>query len=95
MWLVFGVLSVIATVFNLYLYIKGKNYHLAMGLALAFTTLTLTSTYSMAADWIIEGDMSALLDVVPTMSNVLWILVSISILLNLTPTFLELKRAKH
>lgn len=94
MWLVFSVLAILTTGLNLYLFIKGENYHLAMGLALAFTTLTLTAQHSMIADWINAGDISALLDVVPIMSTVLWILVSISILLNVIPAFLELKKKK-
>lgn len=95
MWLLLGGLAILTTFLNLYLYIKGRNYHLAVGLALAFTTLTLTAQHGMIADWVIAGDMSALLDVVPTMSTVLWILVSISILLNVTPSFLDLKKKKN
>lgn len=94
MWIIYGVLAIITTFSNLILYKKDKNYHLAMGIALSFTTLTLTAQYSMLETWLIAEDWAALLDVVPTMRTVLWILTVISILLNLSPAFLELKRGR-
>lgn len=91
MWLVFGVIAIIATFINLYLYTKDKNYHLATAIGLSFTALTLVASYSMVSDWVIAEDWIALLDVVPMMSRALWILSIISILLNTIPFFLELK----
>jgi membrane-associated HD superfamily phosphohydrolase len=95
MWLIFGGIAIIATFINLYLYTTGKNYHLAMAMGLSFTALTLVASYSMVSDWVNVEDWSALLDVVPTMSRAFWILTVISILLNITPTFLELKNKKQ
>lgn len=40
MWLLFGILAIIATGINLYLYAVGKDYKLAMALGLSFTALT-------------------------------------------------------
>lgn len=91
MWLFFGVSAIVATFFNLYLYQTGKNYHLAMALALSFTALTLVASYSMIANWVILEDWAAISDVVPTMTTVFWVLVFFSILLNIIPAFLELK----
>ena len=68
----------------------GKDYKLAMAMGLSFTALTLVSEYSMISDWVKVEDWSALLDVVPTMELALWVL-TISILLNITPILLELK----
>lgn len=92
MWLLFGVIAIIATFVNLYLYIKGKNYHLAMAIGLSFTSLTLVASYNMVSDWINNQDWVALLDVVPTMSRAFWILTIISILLNIMPIFLTLNK---
>lgn len=91
MWLIFGLIAIIATFTNLYRYGKGKNYQLAMAVGLSFTALTLVAAYSMVADWVMAEDWSALLDVVPTMETAIWVLTMLSILLNITPIFLELK----
>lgn len=89
MWLIFGGIAIISTFINLYLYTTGKSYYLAMAIGLSFTALTLVASYSMVSDWVKVEDWSALLDVVPTMSKAFWILTIISVLLNITPTFLE------
>ena len=91
MWIILGVIAIIATFINLYRYGTGKDYKLAMAMGLSFTALTLVSEYSMISDWVKVEDWSALLDVVPTMKTALWTLTIISILLNITPILLELK----
>lgn len=65
-----------------------------MAVGLSFTALTLVAAYSMVADWVMAEDWSALLDAVPTMETALWVLTMLSILLNITPIFLELKNKK-
>lgn|SRR5699024_2260413 len=94
MWLIFGSVAVIATFLNLYLYKTNKNNNLAMAVGLSFTALTLVAQYGMVSEWVNVEDWSALLDVVPTMGIVLWFLTITSILLNVAPTFLELKNKK-
>ncbi|MGX7596675.1 hypothetical protein ACWNS2_15815 [Planococcus plakortidis] len=94
MWFIFGLAAIAATGVNLYLYSTGKDYKLAMAAGLSLTALTVAADYSMVADWVRAEDWSALSDVVPIMSIVLWILTVISILLNATPIFLEFKRKK-
>jgi hypothetical protein len=91
MWIIFGVIAIVATLINLYLYGTGKDYKLAMAVGLSFTALTLVAEYSMVSDWVKLEDWSALLDVVPIMETALWVLTSISILLNITPILLDLK----
>jgi len=91
MWIILGVITIVATFINLYRYGTGKDYNLAMAMGLSFTALTLVSEYSMISDWVKVEDWSALLDVVPTMETALWTLTIISILLNITPILLELK----
>lgn len=95
MWLVFGVIAIIATFINLYRYRAGRDYHLAMAMGLSFTALTLAASYSMMAEALKAEDWAGLLDVMPTMSTALWILTILSILLNITPILLERKNKAH
>ena len=91
MWLILGVIAIVATFINLFMYKTGKDYKLTMAIGLSFTALTLCSEYSLVSKWVKVKDWSALLDVVPTMEKGLWILTIISIVLNITPILLELK----
>ena len=94
MWVIFGLIAIIATCINLYMYGTGKDYKLAMAMGLSFTALTIVADYSMVSDWVKAEDWAALLDVVPTMETALWVLTILSIFLNITPIFLELKNKK-
>ena len=94
MFLVMGILAIIATFFNLYFYKIGKEYKIAMAMGLSFTALALVTEHSMILNWVQLEDWVALLDVVPTMTTVLWILTVMSILLNITPILLEIKNKK-
>lgn len=91
MWLILGLIAIAATFINLYMYKTGKDYKLAMAMALSFTALTLCAEHSLVSNWVKDKDWSALLDVVPTMEKALWVLTIVSILLNIAPIFLELK----
>lgn len=92
MWLLFGVIAIGATLMNLYQYQKGRDYTTAMAMGLSFTALTLVAQFSMMADALKAEDWAGLLDVVPTMSIALWILTILSIILNITPIFLDKKK---
>jgi hypothetical protein len=91
MWIILGVIAIVATFINLYMYKAGKDYKFPMAMGLSFTALTLCSEYGLVSGWIKVEDWSALLDVVPGMEKVLWVLTIISIVLNITPILLELK----
>ena len=91
MWVVLGLIAIVATFINLYLYKKGKDYKIAMAMGLSFTALTLWAEYHVVSKWVEEEDWSALLDVVPTMVTLLSVLTIISILLNIAPMLLEQK----
>lgn len=94
MWIILGVIAIVATFINLYMYKTGKDYKLAMAMGLSFTALTLCAEYSFVSDWVKGEDWAALLDVVPTMEKALWYLTIASILLNIAPILLELKNKK-
>ncbi|WP_175638447.1 hypothetical protein [Metabacillus schmidteae] len=94
MWILLGIIAIVATFINLYRYKTGKDYKLAMAMGLSFTALTLCAEYSLVSNWVKSEDWPALLDVVPTMEKALWFLTIVSIVLNIAPILLELKNKK-
>lgn len=94
MWLIFGLIAIVATCLNLYMYTTGKDYKITMAMGLSFTALTLCAEHSLVSNWVKDEDWAALLDVVPIMEKSLWILTIVSILLNITPILLEVKNKK-
>ncbi|MFB1082576.1 hypothetical protein [Jeotgalibacillus sp. JSM ZJ347] len=95
MWVILGVIAIVATFINLYLYSVKKDYKLAMALGLSFTALTLCAEYSLVSMWVDAEDLAALMDVVPGMERALWFLTIVSILLNITPVLLEMRSNKR
>ncbi|MFS0883256.1 hypothetical protein [Metabacillus niabensis] len=94
MWLILGIIAIVATFINLYMYKTGKDYKLAMAMGLSFTALTLCAEHSLVSNWVKVEDWSALMDVVPTMEKALWFFTIVSILLNIAPILLEPKDKK-
>jgi hypothetical protein len=90
MWIILGVIAIVATFINLYMYKAGKDYNLAMAMGLSFTALTLCAEYSLVSEWVKKEDWS-LMGEVPNYSRALWFLTIVSILLNITPILLERK----
>ena len=89
MWLILGLISIALTITNLVLYKMGKEYKLAMACALSFTALTVNSFYSIVSEWVLNRDWGALEDVVPYVNRPMFVLIGISIGLNLLPLLLE------
>ncbi len=89
MWLILGLISIALTITNLVLYKMGKEYKLAMACALSFTALTVNSFYSIVSEWVINRDWGALEDVVRYVNRPMFVLIGISIGLNLLPLLLE------
>jgi putative flippase GtrA len=94
MWFILGLTSIGLTITNLVLYKMGKDYKLAMALALSFTALTVNSFYSILEQFVFSRDMSALEDIVPFVNRPMFVLIGISIVLNLLPIFIEYLRNK-
>ena len=92
-WILFGALSVISLVIALCLASKrnSKAYHLSFA-SLVFISLTLLMEYKLVADWVINGDASAIIDVVPYMFTPLLIYVIIMVILNLLVLYLVRKK---
>ncbi|MFB4166892.1 hypothetical protein [Virgibacillus sp. JSM 102003] len=95
MWVILGVIAIVLTVINLSLYATGKDYKLAMAMALSFTALTICADYSYLTRWVKVEDWVALSDVIPGMARAFWFLTIVSILLNIAPIFLERKGKKE
>ena len=89
MWFILGLISIGLTIANLVLYKLGKDYKLAMACALSFTALTVNSFYSIVSEWVVNRDWGALEDVVPYVNRPMFVLIGISIGLNLLPILLE------
>ncbi|WP_430787284.1 hypothetical protein VBD025_16045 [Virgibacillus flavescens] len=94
MWVTLGIIAIVLTFINLLLYAAGKDYKLAMAMALSFTALTNCANYSNLNRWVKVEDWSALSDVIPGMAKAYWFLTIVSILLNIAPIFLERKGKK-
>ena len=82
MWIILGLSAIVTACLNLYCWNKGKEAKWFRFLSLSLTALTLCANYSHDAQWVIQQDWSALEDVVPTMSQYLWIMTGGSIFLN-------------
>ncbi len=94
MWFILGLIAIGLTLTNLILYKLGKDYKLAMACALSFTALTVNSFYSILEQFVFSRDMSALEDIVPYVNKPMFVLIGISIGLNLLPIFIEYLRNK-
>ncbi|WP_102345927.1 hypothetical protein [Bacillus sp. Marseille-P3661] len=94
LFMIFGVIAIVATFINLYMYKAGKDYKHAMAIGLSFTALTLCAEYSLVSVWVEVEDWAALMDVVPGMERALWFLTIVSIILNIAPILLERKSKK-
>ena len=92
MFLILGILALIATILNLYRYFLGKDNSIYMYLAIALTALTLCAEHSLIASWVESNDWVALMDVVPYMDNALWLLTILSIVVNAIPFLLKNKK---
>ena len=93
MWVILGLIVIVATFLNLYMYIAVRDYKLAMAMGLSFTAFTLCAEYSLVSNWIEIEDWAALWEV-PNYERALWFLTFVSILLNVSPILLELKNKK-
>lgn len=94
MWFILGLIAIGLTLTNLVLYKMGKDYKLAMALALSFTALTVNSFYTIFEKFVASKDWGALEDVVPYVNKPMFVLIGISIGLNILPIFLEYIKIK-
>ncbi|MDO5755090.1 MAG: hypothetical protein Q4P28_02530 [Tissierellia bacterium] len=82
MWIIFGICAIIFAILNLLWSFQKKDAKWFRFLSISFTALTVCATYSDEASRVVAGNFSGLMDIMPTMSKILWICVILSILLN-------------
>ena len=88
MWFLFGSSAMITAVLNIIWTAKGKDAKWFRFFSLSLTALTLCAFYAQTSAWVLHQDWSALEDVVPAMSRLLWMLTLISIALNSISLFM-------
>ena len=82
MWLVMGAGAIVFAILNLAWATKQKKSKWFGFISLSLTALTACSFYSDAAMQVVNEDWGGLMDVLPSMSKMLWICVIISIVVN-------------
>ena len=82
MWLIFGIGAIITAIMNVVFTFLHKDTRWFGFISLSLTTFTLCNFYSQAADWVIEEDWAALMDVLPYVSKTLWFLAIMSVIIN-------------
>lgn len=90
MWVLLGGLAILTTLFNIYLFSKGKGYRFAMAAGLSLTALILCAEISLMGDWIAREDWSAASELV-NYQWALWFATFASIILNMLPLFIGQK----
>lgn len=82
MWLFFGISAIITAILNVIWTLRCREAKWFRFFSLSFTVFTLCSFYAQAAHWVLAEDWSALMDVLPTTSNLLWFLTVASVAIN-------------
>ena len=82
MWLSFGIAAIITAILNVVWTLRHREAKWFRFFSLTFTIFTVWSFYAQAAQWVLAGDWSALTDVLPDTSNMLWFLTLTSVVIN-------------
>ena len=93
-WILEGGLAYLFAFFNLIRTFLGrqKGWEILMFLSLSFGGVTVLEEYRMVNTWLQSGDLSAIYDVVPMLTNYLAVALLIGILLNLIVLVINLRR---
>ena len=90
MWLLFGIAAIITALLNLAWTLRKRDPKWFRFISLACTAFTLCAFYTQTKGWALREDWSALMDVVPTLSNILWFLTITSVAVNSISLFQKL-----
>ncbi len=82
MWIILGIMAITLALVNLAKWLKSKNSDIFRFASISLTALTVCAIYSADAQNVIAQDWSALTDVMPSMSKIIWALVIACIVLN-------------
>lgn len=90
--MLFGVGAIIFALINIVRAKDNKDSGLHRFISMSLKAFTLCSFYSDGANRVLNNDWGGLMDIMHSMSNVLWVCTIISILLNSYSLFKERKR---
>lgn len=79
---ILGILAIFFAAKNVIGWLNGKDPAKDRFLSMAFTSLTVFSFYNMGAEFLVKGDFAGAQDVIPTISNTLFICTIASIIIN-------------
>jgi len=82
MWLFFGMTAIISAILNVIWTLRHRDAKWFRFISLSFTALTMCSFYALAKQWVLTGAADQLLDVMPTLSEILWFLTIASVMIN-------------
>ena len=82
MWIIFGFSAIVTAILNLTWLALKRDSKIFRFACMALTALTVCAFYAQSAAWVANQDWSALMDVVPSTSVLLWVLTCSSIVLN-------------
>ena len=82
MWLFSGIAAFITAILNVIWALRRREAKWFRFSSMAFTIFTLCAFYAQAAHWVLVEDWSALMDVLPGTSKVLWFLTIASVVIN-------------
>lgn len=93
-WIPLGVLAFAFALVNMICSLIGKRkgWQILLFLSLACGVFALLAQYQMINEWVQRSDWSALMDVVPGISDVLTFCTSAGVILNAIILFLNIKR---
>jgi len=92
MWLFFGITAIITAILNIIWTLRHREAKWFRFISLSFTALTMCSFYSLAYQWALTEAADQLLDVMPTLSKLLWFLTIASITINGISMFIKSDR---
>ena len=89
MWLVFGIAAVITAVLDVVWMLRKRRAKWFRFASLSFTAFTLYSFLTKVNGWVISEDWSALMDVLPAASGLMWVLTLASVAVNGICAFMD------
>ncbi len=82
MWIVLGAGAIIFAALNVIWMLRSKSAKWFRFISLSLTVLTICAFYADGASRVLNNDLSGLMDIMPTMSKMLWVGSIASILIN-------------
>lgn len=89
MWLLFGISAVITAMLNVVWTLRKHNAKWLRFASSSFTAFTLCFFLSKVSGWVIREDRSALMDVLPAASGLMWVLTLASVAVNGICAFMD------